>query len=114
MTGWPENYVPLVTEIGPITPQREWLSEKIINEPMPGLFKKRLRSKGPWVPAKIWLVEERDPETNEIVSDVSVFCQWSPGLKSKRWYNLNPWNAWANLYPIDEDEFRWLMTLKEL
>ena len=111
---WGQNYAPDVVRIGPITEELEWLSCRDLNEPVPGLFKTRLRSRGPWVPARVWIEEDRDPETGELMADQQIICEWSPGTRSKRWFRVNINRMWERLFPIDEDEFRWLMTLKEI
>ena len=73
--------------------------------PMPHYGRTKLVAGGPWVPARIWAVEHRDPETGDLLCDVVYFAEvagkpTSP-FEPYRW----PWT------PIDEAEFRYLTDL---
>lgn len=60
--GWVEDYDPrpIVTKTG---------------APAPGTYCLRLVKGGPAVAARIWVEEERDPETGELLSDQRLFCE---------------------------------------
>lgn len=42
---------------------------RIEDEPQPGFYKRRMVRGGPFVPVEIWLEQEIDPETGELVAD---------------------------------------------
>lgn len=44
-------------------------------EPQCGWFKVRLVKGGPWVPARIWIEQEIDPETDELLTDEVICCE---------------------------------------
>ncbi len=78
------------------------------NLPEAGYYKRRYVSKGPWVPARIWIVEYRDPETNELMSDQEYFCEVG-GIPK------NVFKEWPSLlgHPIPRDEFDFLTAQRE-
>ncbi len=59
----------------------------------------------PWVPARLWRIEDRDPETNELMSDVvykaSIDTEEVDAADPPRW----PWTR------IEEPEYRHLVDL---
>lgn len=42
---------------------------RIEDEPQPGFYKRRMVRNGPFVPVEIWLEQQIDPETGELVAD---------------------------------------------
>ena len=45
------------------------------DDPQCGFFKVKLVRGGPWVPARIWLHQEIDPETDELITDEVLRCE---------------------------------------
>jgi hypothetical protein len=76
--------------------------------PEVGYYKRRYVRGGPWVPARIWIVEYRDPETNELMSDQKYFCEVGGAAK-------DPFNQWPSLlgHPIPKHEFDFLTARRE-
>jgi len=81
--------------------------------PEPGYYKTRVVRNGLWVPVKVWYQDgDRDPETDELLSDQILRVQWAPLTKSSEWFEVTNPERWLYLRPIEEDEFRWLKILK--
>lgn len=76
--------------------------------PEAGYYKRRYVRGGPWVPARIWIVEYRDPETNELMSDQEYFCEVG-GIPK------DVFDEWPSLLgrPIPRDEFDFLTSRRE-
>lgn len=76
--------------------------------PEAGYYKRRYVRGGPWVPGRIWIVEQRDPETNELMSDQEYFCEVGGLLK-------DPFKEWPSLlgHPIKKSEFDFLTARRE-
>ena len=81
--------------------------------PEPGYYKTKARRDGEYVPVRVWYQDgDRDPETNELLSDQILRVQWAPLTKSLEWLELTDPERWIYLKPIEEDEFKWLTILK--
>jgi hypothetical protein len=67
--------------------------------PAPGFYKRRLIPRGPFVPARIYTIEERDDD-GELLCDV-VYCCEVNGLK------VDAFSEWLMVckYPISRDEW---------
>jgi hypothetical protein len=67
--------------------------------PMPGFYKRRLISRGPFVPARIWIEENRDDD-GELLEDVRYCCEVNGLICSA-------WGEWLMVckYPISRDEW---------
>ncbi len=72
-------------------------------EPQPGWFKRRLVKGGVFVPARIWIDGETDPDTGELLSDERLRCEVNGR-------SADPHEEWQWLAgaPISEAEFRYL------
>ena len=77
-----------------------------IDTPRCGWFKTRLVKGGVWCPARIWLVQEIDPDTGELAADEVMRCE----IAGER---RNPVTAWVGLarFPIAEAEYERMMQL---
>lgn len=77
------------------------------SEPQCGWFRRRLVRAGPWVPARIWLEQEVDEETGELVADEVLCCEVCGEPK-------DPYDQWTWLagQPISEEEFNHLMAVR--
>ena len=78
------------------------------DEPQCGFFKRRLVKGGAWVPARIWLDAEVDPETGELLTDERYQCEVNGQY-------ADPFDAWPWLcaHPISEAEYRYMEALRE-
>lgn len=78
-------------------------SQQITHEPQCGWFKRKLVKDGVFVPARIWMVQEIDPETGELLSDEILQCEVNGVM-------TDPEEAWSWLCanPITEQEFLYL------
>lgn len=77
-------------------------------DPMPGFYKRRLVKGGPWVPARIWLFQEIDDLTGELIDDERL--QAEVGGRYADPEDLWPWVC-GN--PISEQEYRFLAATAE-
>ena len=70
------------------------------DEPHPGLYKRRVAPRGPFVPARIFWVGEVAPETGELLSDERLACEihGSPADPYEQW-------LWLAKHPITTDEY---------
>lgn len=75
-----------------------------LDDPHAGFFKRRLVRGGPWVAARIWLEQDLDEETGELLSDPVWRC-----LVNGKPMDANDQWTWLCGHPITEKEFR-LMT----
>lgn len=68
-----------------------------------GYFKRKLVKGGVFVPARIWMVQDIDPETGELLSDELLQCEVNGAY-------ADPEEAWSWICsnPITEQEFRYL------
>lgn len=68
------------------------------NEPQPGFYKRRMVRGGPFIPVEIWLDQDVDPGTGELVADerlrALVNGQYS-----------DPMSVWAYCRPISVEEY---------
>lgn len=82
------------------------LPDKFDFEPQCGYFKRRLVRGGAWVPVKIWLDSETDPETGELVRDEIMCCD--VGL-----HPADPDEHWTSVcaHPITKEEYTYLIRL---
>lgn len=78
-------------------------STVITQEPQPGYFKRKLVKGGVFVPARIWMFQEIDGETGELLSDELLQCEVN-GSKA------DPEDAWTWICanPISLAEFNYL------
>ena len=83
-------------------------------EPQCGFFKVRKFRygewpKGPWLPARIWMEQDIDPITGELLSD-EIFRMQINGR------DVNPWTAWTYVarHPITQTEWEWLRAMAPL
>lgn len=87
----------------------------LIDEPVEGYFRIRLRAKGPWVPVRVWLEDgDRDPETWELLSDQRWKGEWAPRTDSTRFFPIDPMRFLNRLHPISKDDFQWLLILRSI
>lgn len=84
------------------------------SEPEPGLYKVRLFSRGPWVPVRVWLEDGDRDESGELMSDQIWRGEWAPEMNRIRWVPLDVLARWDFLWPIDKEEFEWLIAIKRL
>lgn len=75
----------------------------LTSEPECGWYKLRLVKHGPWVPARIWVEQDIDEASGELISDEVMRCEVDgqyadPG---ERW-------LWLAHNPIPESEFNYL------
>lgn len=68
-----------------------------------GFYKRKLVKGGPFVPARIWLHQETDPETGELVADEVYLCE----VDGKRLDAEEQW-TWLCSRPITEAEFNFM------
>jgi hypothetical protein len=108
----------------PTSPEQrwQWWEDAISGKPVEtlendihcGFFKKRKFrygewTKGPWLPARVWMEQEIDPETGELLSDEVYRME----IDGKR---VDPWKMWTWIArkPITEDEWKWLRAMSPL
>jgi hypothetical protein len=63
----------------------------VMNRPQCGWFKRKLVHGGPFVPARIWLEQEIDPDTGELLADEIMLCE----VDGRR---CDPVDQWARLW----------------
>ncbi len=76
------------------------------DEPHPGFYKRRLFSRGPWIPASIRVVQQIDPETGELIGDERMTCE----VVGEQRDVLEEWTYLAG-HPISPEEYMTLLTL---
>lgn len=69
-------------------------------EPQAGYYKRRMVKGGPWIPARIFVEREIDPETGELASD-EVLCIEVDGTRRR-----DPCEHWTYLTAITRQEFQ--------
>lgn len=74
--------------------------------PEAGWYKARLVKGGPWVPARIWIEREIDPETCELADDERFACEID-GMR----VDAAAW--WLSLKPVSRDEYDELLRLRD-
>ena len=74
--------------------------------PQCGYFKRRFVRDGPWIPCRVWIQSETDPETGELISDEIMCCD--VGMQPR-----DPDDEWPYLcaHPITEKEYIFLVKL---
>lgn len=79
------------------------LAPAIDGTPQCGWYKRKLVKGGVFVPARIWMVQETDPETGELLSDELLQCEVNGAY-------ADPEEAWSWICanPITEPEFHYL------
>lgn len=79
------------------------LSPVIDGTPQCGWYKRKLVKGGVFVPARIWMVQEIDTATGELLSDELLQCEVNGSY-------ADPEDAWTWICanPITEQEFRYL------
>lgn len=77
-------------------------------EPQCGWFKRRLVKGGPFVPARIWLEQEIDPVTGELLADEVLRCEVNGNTR-------DPHEEWQWLcgITISEREFKYKTALRQ-
>jgi hypothetical protein len=95
----------------PLPPLYEWHRRAIAgerppihSEPQLGWFKRRLVKGGPWVPARIFLHQEIDEETGELVAPEELRCE----VNGKERDPVEEW-TWLAANPIGEAEYLFLV-----
>lgn len=68
-----------------------------------GWWKRRLVKGGVFVPARIWMYQDLDPETGELLSDELMQCE-----VNGRWADPEEAWTWVCSNPITEQEFNYL------
>jgi hypothetical protein len=79
----------------------------IEGEPQCGFYRRRLVKGGPWVAARIWLEQETDPDTGELLSQEVIRCE----VDGQTADPLDQW-AWLCANPIPEAEYQHLRALR--
>jgi hypothetical protein len=76
-------------------------------EPQCGFYKRRLVHGGPFVPARIWLEQEVDPDTGELVADEVLRCE----VNGQR---CDPIEQWPRLFnnAITETEHSYMVATR--
>ncbi len=77
------------------------------DEPQPGWYKRTLARGGVFVPARIWIFQDVDSETGELLSDEELQCEVDGGRRDA----YDEW-SWLCRHPISEAEFRYLTQLR--
>lgn len=75
----------------------------VMNLPQCGFYRRKFVHGGPFVPARIWLEQEIDPDTGELVADEVMLCEVDGARR-------DPGEQWPRLWtePITEVEFRYM------
>lgn len=73
-------------------------------EPQPGWYVKRVQDKGPLLPASIYIAQEIDPETGELLGDEEMRAELAgvPCDPDEQW-------LWFATRPISQEEYLSLM-----
>ncbi len=75
----------------------------ITSEPQCGWFKRRLVRGGPWIPGRIWMFQDVDAETGELLSDETLQCE----LNGQYADADDQWLSFCK-HPIPQHEFLYL------
>lgn len=97
--------------------RRAMLGEALLvhdSDPHCGWFVRSYDYRGPLYPAMIWMVQEIDPETGELLSDERMRCTVArpgDGWPSIAGHDSDPEYEWASLAkrPISKNEYHILM-----
>ena len=68
------------------------------DEPQPGYYKCRMTKGGPFVPVEIWIEQETDPDTGELVADERLCAIVNAQLR-------DPLRIWTYCRPISAEEY---------
>lgn len=79
---------------------------RVEDEPMAGYFKRRMVRGGPFVPVAIWLDQEIDPDTGELVApeEMRAIANGRP---------VDPVQVWAYARPISLEEYEALTGIRD-
>lgn len=76
----------------------------VTHEPQAGFYKRKLVKGGPWVAARIWLHQEIDPETGQLMADEVLRCEVGGRARDP----VEQW-TWLCNEPISQAEYEYLM-----
>jgi hypothetical protein len=77
-----------------------------VDGPECGFFKRRLEAwSKTWIPARIYLQQEIDWETGELMEPESYRLEVFGRVLTDHW---EIWEAWQRLRPVTMDEWKWL------
>lgn len=79
------------------------LAPVITDIPRCGYYKRKLVKGGVFVPGRIWMFQEIDPETGELLSDEVLQCE----VNGRQADPMDAW-PWLCANPITEAEYRYL------
>lgn len=79
---------------------------QVTHEPRCGFFKRRFVKDGPFVPARIWMVQPIDPCTGELIGDEELLCE----VAGKPADAVAQWTHIAGR-PIPESEYHYMMAV---
>lgn len=71
-------------------------------EPRPGFYRTRVVKGGPFVPVAIWIEQELDPDTGQLLSDERVVATVNGQPKDPE----SIWQ-WCCAHPISEEDYRY-------
>lgn len=63
-----------------------------------GWYKRRLVKGGPWVPVRIWIERDIDPETGELTNPERLVCDENGTPR-------DPMSVWTHLTPISREDY---------
>lgn len=78
------------------------------DEPQAGWYKRTLARGGVFVPARIWIFQDVDIGTGELLSDEEFQCE----VDGQRRDAYEEW-SWLCRYPISEAEFHYLTRMRQ-
>ena len=95
----------------PLKIQLDWWKRSLDGEKMPihesdphvGYFKTRAYSRGPYIPARIWLEQDIELETGELADDEIFKAE----IGEKPWDAMEAW-IWIAQKPVSLKEYQWL------
>lgn len=71
-------------------------------EPECGFFKTKFVRGGAWIPARIWIERDIDPETGDLTAPEVYRCEVGGERR-------DPYRMWVSLRPIPRDEYEQLV-----
>lgn len=78
-----------------------------MSRPECGAYRAKLVRGGPWVPARIYLAQEIDPATGELVADERLVCEVNGSE-----VDIDRWWPWIAGEPIPVAEWKYLEALR--
>ncbi len=95
----------------PLNIQLDWWRRSLEGEQMPihegqpqvGYYKARAWSRGPYIPARIWLEQEIDFDTGQLADDEIYRAE----IGEKPWDAMEAW-IWVAQKPVTIKEYQWL------